>query len=95
MRVVLLVALLAALPCGAQDLPDPGRRLSKEEQEADPEKRAPTKPPARQPAHRPRDAAACDRARTYYRLACGAPDSRRAQSQDCAEAYALYRSSCP
>ena len=36
-RFIVLISLIAAAPCGAQDLPDPGRRLSKEEQNADPE----------------------------------------------------------
>ena len=37
-RLALLIAFLLAAPCGAQELPDPGRRLSKEEQNADPDK---------------------------------------------------------
>lgn len=93
----MFIALLAATPCGAQDLPDPGRRLSKEEQNADPEKRnAPNKAPAPDPraAQRPRDARACEGARQYYQIACRAPNSYQSRSMDCAEAYALYRQSC-
>src|ERR1043166_4561276 len=49
-RALLLLILLAAAPGGAQDLPDPGRRLSKEEQEADPDK---PRPAAKAPDARP------------------------------------------
>jgi hypothetical protein len=97
MRLLMLVALLAAIPCGAQDLPDPGRRLSKEEQDADPDKpKAAEK--ARSPdtrrGDRPRDAQACEGARRYYQMACRAPSSPQSRSMDCAEAYALYRQNC-
>jgi hypothetical protein len=97
LRLLALLALLAANGIGiAQELPDPGRRLSREEQEADPEK---PRPPVPRPADArrsgaPRDAQACKNARVYYQLACGAPDSRRSFGRDCAEAYALYRDSC-
>jgi hypothetical protein len=94
-RALFLLLLLAAAPCGAQDLPDPGRRLSKEEQEADPDK---PRPAAKAPdAHpeRARDPRACERARVSYQLWCGAPNSARSRSMDCAEAYAVYRQSCP
>jgi hypothetical protein len=94
-RLLFLLALLAAAPCGAQDLPDPGRRLSKEEQDADPDKPRPAaKAPAAHPEHA-RDARACERARVSYQLFCGAPSSPRSRSMDCAEAYAFYRQSCP
>jgi len=94
-RLLLLLAFLAAAPCGAQDLPDPGRRLSKEEQDADPDKPRPsTKAPDAHP-ERPRDARGCERARVSYQLFCGAPGSPRSRSMDCAEAYAVYRQSCP
>jgi hypothetical protein len=78
----------------AQDLPDPGRRLSKEELTADPEKPSPRKaePALRQNV---REAEACERARTNYQLSCGAPYSRRSHSMECGTAYALYRQSCP
>jgi hypothetical protein len=94
-RLLLLLAFLAAAPCGAQDLPDPGRRLSKEEQDADPDKPRPsTKAPDTHP-ERARDARACERARVSYQFSCGAPGSPRSRSMDCAEAYAVYRQSCP
>jgi hypothetical protein len=98
LRVLVLLFLLA-LPGfnRAQDLPDPGRRLSREEQEADPEKRAAEKPHAAdaRPAVRARDAQACKNARIYYQISCGAPGSQREYGRTCAEAYALYRQSCP
>ena len=83
---------LLALPAHAHELPDPGRRLSKEEQEGKPAKSTASKPG---PAGRARDAQACERARTYYQGACGVPESRRSRGMQCAEAYALYRQSCP
>ena len=87
-----MVFCLFALPCLAQNLPDPGRRLSPEEQKADPEKRRPAKPP--EDSRSPRDERACRNARIYYQLACGAPGSPGSYSRECAEAYALYRDSC-
>jgi hypothetical protein len=98
MRFALLLALLAAVPCGAQDLPDPGRRLSAEEQKADPEKPRPadkTHAAQARPGGHQYDARACEGARRYYQVVCRAPDSRQSRSMDCAEAYALYRQSCP
>ena len=95
-RVAMLIACLLAAPCGAQDLPDPGRRLSKEEQNADPDKpRAADKAPvdARR-GDRPRDAQACEGARRYYQMTCRAPNSRQSSGMECAEAYALYRQAC-
>ena len=76
-----------SVPVAGQDLPDPGRRLSKEELEGKPRTAPPAKPG-------PRDPQACERARTYYQVMCGVPESRRSRSRDCAEAYALYRQSC-
>ncbi len=95
-RYAVLIALLLAAPCGAQDLPDPGRRLSKEEQDADPEKRSAGKAPATatRSGDRARDAQVCERSRVYYQMACRAPNSRQSHSMDCAEAYALYRQAC-
>jgi hypothetical protein len=93
-RAAALIALLAALPCAAQDIPDPGRRLSPEEQRADPEKRkapAPVQPRQRSEAA----VQACKNARINYQLSCGAPGSERSYSPSCAEAYVLYRQSCP
>ncbi|HET7361935.1 MAG TPA: hypothetical protein VFJ70_00045 [Burkholderiales bacterium] len=95
MRLLVLLAVLAAAPCGAQDLPDPGRRLSKEEQEADPDKPRPASKAADAHPERARDARACERARVSYQLWCGGPNSPRSRSMDCAEAYAVYRQSCP
>ena len=98
MRVVLFIALVATAPCGAQDLPDPGRRLSKEEQDADPEKRsAPAKARAIDAprVERQRDARACEGARRNYQIFCRAPNSHQSRSMDCAEAYALYQQNCP
>ncbi|HKU46486.1 MAG TPA: hypothetical protein VJQ58_06345 [Burkholderiales bacterium] len=82
--------LLLSLPALAQELPDPGRRLSKEELEGAPQKSSEKD----KPRSGPRDANACERARQYYTITCGALDSRRSHSQSCGEAYALYRQSC-
>ena len=96
-RFIVLISLLAAAPCGAQDLPDPGRRLSKEEQSADPEKRSAERrsSPFDASVERPRDARACESARLNYQMACRAPSSPHSRSMECAEAYALYRQNCP
>jgi hypothetical protein len=72
----------------AQDLPDPGRRLSKDELEGH---RTAPKTEKRQG---PKDPNACERSRQYYQITCGALDSRQSRSQACAEAYALWRQSC-
>jgi hypothetical protein len=80
--------LLVVVSASAQDLPDPGRRLSKEELEGKPRAGSPPPKPG------PRDPQACERARTYYQVMCGVPESHRSRSRDCAEAYALYRQSC-
>jgi hypothetical protein len=84
---VTVTIFLMVMPGAAQDLPDPGRRLTKEELEGKPRVAPPPKPG-------PRDPQACERARTYYQVMCGVPESRRSHSRDCAEAYALYRQSC-
>ena len=94
MRFAALIVLLAALPCGAQDLPDPGRRLSQEEQNADPDKPRPADKAKATAGRDARNLAACERSRTYYQLACRAPNSPHSRSMECAEAYALYRQSC-
>jgi len=96
-RLILLIAMLAAAPCGAQDLPDPGRRLSQEEINADPDKpRAGDKArPVDRTSQRARDAQACEGARRYYQIACKAPESHASRSMQCAEAYAMYRQACP
>ncbi|MFN2645440.1 MAG: hypothetical protein ABR570_10645 [Burkholderiales bacterium] len=97
MRVSLMVALLFAAPCGAQELPDPGRRLSQEELAADRDKpQAPVKAGADARTSVPtRDAQACESARRYYQLACRAPYSPQSRSMQCNEAYAMYRQNCP
>lgn len=88
-RLLLLVAILTAWPVGAQDLPDPGRRLTKEEMEG---REAPRT--ERAPSSGPRDPQACERARQYYTMSCGAQLTRREFSRGCGEAYALYRQAC-
>jgi len=96
-RLALLIAFLLAAPCGAQELPDPGRRLSKEEQNADPDKPSvadKARAADKRRSDSPRDAQACERSRVYYQMACRAPNSRQSHSMDCAEAYALYRQAC-
>ena len=97
MRNALLVVLLAAAPCGAQDVPDPGRRLSDAEQHADPEKQMPRKQPGPfDPSPAPRhDSQACEGARQNYQLSCKAVSSPAQHSRACAEAYAIYRQNCP
>ncbi|HEY5899385.1 MAG TPA: hypothetical protein VIV54_17595 [Burkholderiales bacterium] len=93
MRSAVFIALLFVLPCGAQDLPDPGRRLSQEEQNADPDKPRPQKAEKRRPDER-RNSKACENARIHYRLSCGTPQFPHSNGMQCAEAYALYRQSC-
>jgi hypothetical protein len=96
-RYVLLVVSLAAAPCGAQDLPDPGRRLTDAEQHADPEKHAPQKQSGPfDPSPTPkRNDQACEGARKNYQMSCKAVGSLASHSRACAEAYAIYRQSCP
>ena len=84
------IFLLMIIPALAQDLPDPGRRLTKEELEG----HSTPKSETGKPRSGPRDPQACERARQYYTLSCGAPDSRRSHSSGCGEAYALYRQAC-
>jgi|SRR3954469_17404081 hypothetical protein len=80
--------LLATMPCAAQDLPDPGRRLTQEEIEG-------RGTPKSEKLHTgPRDPHACERARQYYTITCGAQLSRKEFSHGCSEAYALYRQAC-
>ena len=87
-RALLLVGFLTAMTCAAEDLPDPGRRLSKEELEG----RAAPKDDKQRSG--PRDPQACERARQYYTITCGGQLSRREFSQGCSEAYALYKQAC-
>jgi len=95
----LLPALLfVAAPCLAQEVADPGRRLSPEEirrLDAGTQPTPQSQPfPNLKPANRPRDPVACDRARTNYQLSCGAPASRQSYSTRCAEANDLYLKAC-
>lgn len=97
MRFALLVVLLASTPLDAQDLPDPGRRIDKPEQKDEPSRRTapqgngpfdPIQPPKRNDR-------ACEGARQNYQLSCRSAISPMANSQACAEAYAIYRQACP
>lgn len=91
------LSLALALPCEAQDLPDPGRRLSKTEQEEDPEKaierqrRAHHSDVFRAPR---RDPEMCERARLNKQISCGAPHSHRSRSLQCTEAHAYFEQNC-
>jgi hypothetical protein len=87
-----MAVLLAALPCGAQDLPDPGRRLSSEEI-ADPDKaRIEKKESAKE--GRVRNLEACERARMNRQLSCGTPNSPRSRSITCGEAMVFQQQAC-
>ena len=89
-----LLALFVALPCFAQDLPDPGRRLTKEEMARDPEQRE-EKPRADERfSARKRDAQMCERARVNKQIACGTPNSGKSRSIPCTEAYILVEQAC-
>jgi hypothetical protein len=98
-RLVLLLALLA-LPCAAQDLPDPGRRLSKQEQEMDPEKlldmqrKAAVRESDVFGDARRRDPELCERARLNKQISCGAPQSHRSRSLQCTEAHVYLDQNC-
>jgi len=96
-RHALLVVFLASTPLDAQDLPDPGRRLDKPELNTELPKRTipqgsgpfdPIAPPKRNDR-------ACEGARQNYQLSCRSHFSAAANSQACAEAYAIYRQACP
>ena len=95
-----LIFLVALSATGlAQPVADPGRRLSPEEIKrldsgTQPETRAPAGPNLSPPAKKPRDQAACDRARTNYTMWCRAPTSRASFSRECAEANDLYLKAC-
>lgn len=98
MRLTVFLFALLAAPCGAQDLPDPGRRLTQEELNADPDKPRPAdkaRAADGRAGQRARDAQACESARTYYQLACRAPYSPQSRGMQCNEAYAMYRQACP
>ena len=81
--------LMMVVPALAQDLPDPGRRLTQEEIEGRGVPKAEEKLRTG-----PRDPHACERARQYYTMTCGAQLSRKEFSHGCSEAYALYRQAC-
>ena len=89
--------LVLALPCAAQDLPDPGRRLSKTEQDEDPDKALARQRKAQQSdvfrAPR-RDPEMCERARLNKQISCGAPQSHRSRSLQCTEAHAYFDQNC-
>lgn len=97
-RLVFVLAVLLVAPTGAQDLPDPGRRLSKTEQDEDPDKAL-----ARQRRHQEtsdvfrspkRDPELCERARLNKQIACGAAQSQKSRSLQCTEAHAFLEQSC-
>ena len=97
MRYAVLVVLLASAPSGAQDLPDPGRRIDKPEQNAEqPRHTIPQGTGPFDPIAPPkRNDRACEGARQNYQLSCRTHFSPMANSQACAEAYAIYRQACP
>jgi hypothetical protein len=84
----------------AQDLPDPGRRLSKTEQEMDPEKlllEQQRKAAARSDVFRTeryRDPEICERARLNKQISCGAPHSHQSRSMQCTAAHAYLDENC-
>ena len=96
-RCGLFFIFLASATCRAEDVPDPGRRLSEAEQHADSEKQTPRKQPGPfDPPPKPRrDSQACEGARSNYQLSCKAVGMQAQHSRACAEAYAIYQSSCP
>ena len=96
-RYALLVVFLATTPCGADDLPDPGRRLDKPEEAIDqPRRTIPQGSGPFDPIPAPkRNDRACEGARQNYQLSCRAAISPMANSRACAEAYAIYRQACP
>jgi len=96
-RYALLVVFLASTPCGAEELPDPGRRVDKPELNTELPKRPVPQgsgpfDPIAPPKHNDR---ACEGARQNYQMSCRAAISPAANSQACAEAYAIYRQVCP
>ena len=89
--------LTLALPCAAQDLPDPGRRLSKSEQDEDPDKALARqrKEQASDVFRAPqRDREMCERARLNKQISCGAPHSHASRSRQCTEAHAYLDLNC-
>ena len=97
MRYALLVVFLASSPLDAQDLPDPGRRLDKQEEKTgQPKRPVPQGTGPFDPIAAPkRNDRACEGARQNYQMSCRTVLSPTANSQACAEAYAIYRQACP
>jgi hypothetical protein len=97
-HVALLAALAVALPCAAQDVADPGRRLTPEEirkldsQTGGPAEKPPV--PQKKSSNSPKNPAACDQARTNYMMMCGAPNSNKSYSRGCAEARDIQIRAC-
>lgn len=92
-----ILLMLLALPGAAHELPDPGRRLSRQEQDEDPEKRLQrqAKPqPTDVLRERKRDPELCERARLNKQVSCGAPHSHRSRSLQCTEAHLFLDQSC-
>jgi len=89
---------LLAAPAAAQNLPDPGRRVPETERQLDlPKQDAAAEARSyavKPPPPRAADPRACESARLNWQLACGAPYSYKSRSQNCTEAYAIYRDSC-
>ena len=85
----------------AQDLPDPGRRLSKTEQAMDPEKLL-VEQQRKAAAEREsevfrgvrRDPELCERARLNKQISCGAPHSHHSRSMQCTAAHAYLDENC-
>ena len=92
-----ILLLVLALPCAAQDLPDPGRRLSKQEQDEDPDKRLLRQAsPQRSDVfrERKRDPELCERARLNKQVSCGLPHSHKSRSPQCTQAHLFLEQSC-
>jgi hypothetical protein len=88
-----LAALAFAAPCAAQDVADPGRRLTPEEIRRFDSQTQPAVP-QKKPSNSPKNPAACDRSRTNYLMMCGAPNSNKSYSRGCAEARDIQIRSC-
>ena len=98
-RALAPVLILFVGLASAQDLPDPGRRLSKTEQDMDPEKLLIEQRKAAAAASdvfRPtrRDPELCERARLNKQISCGAPNSHASRSRQCTEAHAYLDLNC-
>lgn len=92
-----LLCTLAAGSTLAQDLPDPGRRVVEDERRAEQLKRSEAEEKRgylSAPPERPRDARACEGARTQVQLYCGGPYSPQSRSMRCTEAKALFEQAC-